>query len=302
MFKLLYNFMSKKTVAYSLTLLLLLVGADYGVGSQWVSSIASKVLAINGTATAPSISFISDPTLGFRAGSADQIDFTANGSSQIRLEPNNLSILSNIGTLLFGTGQDAGISRPAAGVIGISRDDTPQELRVYDAVTNAKHTSILGTNLTVGSGTGLTVNQYARIITKVHKVTVTFAALAAAGLTADKTIVTLPAKTRLVDIIADTTTKYIGGGVTAATLIVGKTVGGSEYVVSHDVFTAAVTKGLADADLGTSINRANAVQGGDLPSWTATTAISVRLTTVTANTDQLTQGSTTYYLITEVMP
>ena len=83
---------------------------------------------------------------------------------------------------------------------------------------------------------------------------------------------------------------------------VGKTVGGTEYIIAHDVFTAAVTKGLADADLGTSINRANAVQGGDLPSWSATTNISVRLTTVTANTNALTAGSTTYYLVTELMP
>jgi hypothetical protein len=119
---------------------------------------------------------------------------------------------------------------------------------------------------------------------------------------ADKTIATLPAKTRLVGIYADTTTKYIGGAVTAATLIVGKSVGGNEYVASHDVFTAAVTKGLADADLGTSINRANAIQDGDLPSFTATTNINVRLTTVTANTNALTQGSTTYYLITERLP
>lgn len=156
--------------------------------------------------------------------------------------------------------------------------------------------------ITAGSGTGVTVDESSAVERVVYKVTVTFAALAAAATTADKTIATLPAKTRLVGIIADTTTTYAGGLVVAATLIVGKTVGGNEYIVSHDVFLAAVTKGLADADLGTSINRANAIQGGDLASWTATTNVSVRLTTTGANTNALTQGSTTYYLITEKHP
>lgn len=156
--------------------------------------------------------------------------------------------------------------------------------------------------ITAGSGTGVTVNDQGSVARQIYKVTVTFAALAAAATTADKTIATLPAKTRLVGIIADTTTQYTGGGVTAATIIVGKSVGGNEYVVSHDVFTAPITRGLADADLGTSINRASAIQGGDLPSWTGTTNVSVRLTTVTANTDQLTAGSTTYYLVCEKYP
>lgn len=153
--------------------------------------------------------------------------------------------------------------------------------------------------ITVGSGTGVTVDDSGSVRRVTYKVTVTYAALAAAATTADKTIATLPAKTRIVAIIADTTIKYIGGAVSAATLIVGKTVGGNEYIVSHDVFTAAVTKGLADADLGTSINRASAIQGGDLASWSGTTAISVRLTTTSANTNALTQGSTAYYIITE---
>lgn len=159
-----------------------------------------------------------------------------------------------------------------------------------------------GGGITAGSGTGLTVNNAAEVRRMVYKVTVTFQALAAAALTADKVIAVLPAKTRLVGIVADTTIKYIGGLVSAATLVVGKTVGGTEYVLSHDVFTAAIVKGNADADLGTALTRATAVQGGDLPSWTAGTDVSIRLTTVGANTNALTQGSTTYYLVTEMMP
>jgi hypothetical protein len=156
--------------------------------------------------------------------------------------------------------------------------------------------------LTSGTGTGLTVVNVGEVRRVVHKVTVNYTALAAAATTADKVIAVLPAKTRLVGIVAETTQNYTGGAVSAATLIVGKTTGGNEYLVSHSVFSGTPVVGNADADLGTSINRANAVQGGDLPSWTATTNISVRLTTTSANTNALTTGSTTYYLVTERYP
>lgn len=153
-----------------------------------------------------------------------------------------------------------------------------------------------------GSGTGLAVVDAGAIRKVTYKVTVDYLALAAAGLTADKTIATLPPKTRVTAIYADTTTKYIGGAVSAATLKVGLAVAGEELIASHDVFAAAITKGRADADMGTLMTRAAAIQGGAMPSFTAPTDVSVRLTTVTANTDQLTQGSTTYYIETEVLP
>lgn len=154
-------------------------------------------------------------------------------------------------------------------------------------------------SITIGSGTGLTVNHVGFVNRQVYKVTVDYTALAAAAVTADKTIATLPAKTKVVGIYADTTTKYIGGAVTAASLVVGTTAGGAELIATHDVFAAAIMRGLVDADMGTLMTRAAAIQGGTLPSWTATNIISVRITTTTANTNALTQGSTTYYIVTE---
>ena len=156
--------------------------------------------------------------------------------------------------------------------------------------------------ITAGGGTGVTVNNTGELRRQIYKVTTLYTAYAAAATTFDVTIATLPAKTRLMGIVADTTQAFNGGAVTACTIVVGKTVGGNEYILSHSVFAAAVVKGNLDADLGASITRAAAVQGGDLPSWTATTAITVRLTTTTANTNALTQGSTTFYLVTEVYP
>lgn len=123
-----------------------------------------------------------------------------------------------------------------------------------------------------------------------------------AALTADVVIATLPAKTRLVSIIADTTTVFSGGGVTACAMTVGTSVGGAQLIASYDCFTAPVVKGLVDADMGTSMTRAGAVQGGLIPSWSSNTPVHVRITTTTANTNALTQGVTVFYLITERAP
>jgi hypothetical protein len=107
-------------------------------------------------------------------------------------------------------------------------------------------------------------------------------------------------KEKIVGFYADTTTKYIGGAISAATLEVGITAeGAAQIIAAHDVFTAAVTKGLADADMGTSMTRAAQIQGGYLPSWTAATAIYATIDSTTANTNALTQGSTTFYIVTE---
>ncbi|MDI1476278.1 glycosyl hydrolase family 28-related protein [Polyangium sp. y55x31] len=58
-----------------------------------------------------------------------------------------------------------------------------------------------------------------------------------------------------------------GGNALDVRLKFGKTGYGQEYILEFDATTAAVTKGLADADLGTALARASAVQGGDLQSW-----------------------------------
>lgn len=153
--------------------------------------------------------------------------------------------------------------------------------------------------ITAGTGTGLTVNSTGNLNRQVYKVTVTYAGFSAAALTADHTIATLPAKTKIVGFYADTTVSFTGGTVSAATLTVGKSAGGVEYIAIHDVKSAAITKGLVDADMGTELTRAAAIQGGAVVNWTGTTTVSARITTVTANTDQLAAGSTTFYIVTE---
>lgn len=154
---------------------------------------------------------------------------------------------------------------------------------------------------TVGSGTGLTVNATGDYRRVVYKATCTQACFSAAATTADKTWYTTAAKQRITSIIADVTVAFTGGLVSDADMTCGTTAGGNEILATFDVDTAAITVGLADADLGTSMTRAAAIQGGYLPSWTTTTAVQCRLTTVGANTDQLTAGTIIWYLETLAM-
>lgn len=96
------------------------------------------------------------------------------------------------------------------------------------------------------------------------------------------TIMTLPAKVRVRGAILDVTTKLAG---LAGTIQVsmGDEDDGDSLTVVADVKTAAVTLGLADADLGVGIIRAGAIQGGYIPSWTAAKGITVTLVSGTGN-------------------
>ena len=155
-----------------------------------------------------------------------------------------------------------------------------------------------GAQITAGTGTGLTVNDAGSVRNQVYKVTLDYTGLSAAATTATHTIATLPAGVKIVGIIADTTAEYTGGSVSAATIEVGIDSGDTDaFLAAHDVFSGAVVVGDADADLGTLIIRANAVSGGYI-NWSGTTVISVLLTTTTDDTENLTQGSTTYYIET----
>jgi hypothetical protein len=163
-------------------------------------------------------------------------------------------------------------------------------------------TEVEGIQITPGTGTGFTLVKAGAEGHRLYKCTLTFAGLSAVALTADKTIATLPAKTKIIGMIADTTVPYTGGDVSAATLQVGIASGDLDaFLVDHDVLSGAVVAGVLDAELGDLINALNAVSGGYID-WAATTVISVRLTAVGANTEELTAGSTTYYIETVKYP
>lgn len=195
------------------------------------------------------------------------------------------------------------------------RSTTSNTLKYYDGSTTRsladlslaqtlmnKTLSTVQPAIVGGAGTGVTVNETGQVARTVYKVTALYTAFTAAVTTADKTLATLPARTQLQRIYVDVTTRFGGGGATAATMTCGKSAGGHEYLTSFDVLSGTITRGLADSDLGTSINRANAIQGGDLPSWSGATPVQCRLTTRSAPTRALTQGALTMYLVTEALP
>jgi len=116
-------------------------------------------------------------------------------------------------------------------------------------------------------------------------------------------VFTLYDKWAIVGIIADTTEAFAGLAGTIS-LKVGTTSGGAELILSHDVKTATVTKGIADADLGTSLNRANAVQGSLFNFSGSTLNVFASLVSGTGNlgdgaTTNLTTGIVRLFIVTE---
>lgn len=115
----------------------------------------------------------------------------------------------------------------------------------------------------------------------------------------------IPKQTRLVGIVADSQA-WAGTGLGVASLNLawengGGTVAG-DILLTHSVL-ANVVRGLADGDLGANMQRANAVQGGFLPSagWSASWSIRVTLTLDVAFS-ALTGGQSLLYLILERFP
>jgi hypothetical protein len=135
------------------------------------------------------------------------------------------------------------------------------------------------------------------------------AAFLAAALTADCTIATLPAGMKLVSIYADVTVGLTCSGTCTGTKTIGagKTAGGVEILAAGlnvAVATTTTALGMLDADLGTSMTRAAAIQGGYLNSWSATTPVIVRFTSGTGNWGNgvstfVNAGSVKFTLITE---
>ena len=213
------------------------------------------------------------------------------------------------GSITFNT---AGSDRWSIGNGGTLQANTDNNYDIGATGSTRPRAIFLGQpSITVGSGTGITVNDTGSVRQLVYKVTIARTAFICAATTCDVTIGTLPAKTFLVHAIADLTTTFACTATcTTATLsaTLGKTAGGNEYLLSFDADAAATQFGDAAAELGASLTPATTpTLNGDLASWTATTAVVLRLTSAVGNigtgaATNLSQGSVTFYLTTVVMP
>jgi hypothetical protein len=217
--------------------------------------------------------------------------------------------------VLFGAASDGaadtGVTRNAAGAVEFN-NGTPGTFR--DAIGRSFNFSATKSSsspaLTVGSGTGITVNAGGEIRETVYKVTIASTAFVCAATTCDVTVATLPAKTQITAVMADLTTTYACASVcTTSTLsmVFGRGAGGSQWLASFDADASTAQFGDADAELGTTMTRATAIQAGSFESWSSTQAAVLRLTSGTGNigngaATNLSQGSVTIYLRTTVFP
>lgn len=165
--------------------------------------------------------------------------------------------------------------------------------------------------ITVGSGTGITVNNTGELRTLVYKVTVARTAFVSAAVTSDVTIATLPAKAFITHALADVTQAFACTATCTSTTLsmtLGTAAGGTQLLVSFDADAATGQFGDAAAELGASLTEASIPTTiGALGSWSGTTVVSLRLTSGTGNigngsATNLSQGSVTFYLTTVVMP
>lgn len=147
---------------------------------------------------------------------------------------------------------------------------------------------------------GLTTDYKGRPSSGWTKVTIPRTLWTAAATSQGLQVFAVPAKTKIKSVILDTTEAFAGLAGTI-TLGVGTASGGQNLLVDHDVKTAPVVAGNADADLGTAINRAAAVSGGWVPSWSTSTSIYVTLKSGAGNigsgaATNLTNGTVSLYL------
>jgi hypothetical protein len=143
-----------------------------------------------------------------------------------------------------------------------------------------------------GTSPGGSVWNVSKVYTYIHKISRTHADLTAAATTEDETVWTIPAKTRVLSVVADVTTPFTGGTVSAVAVTCGSTAGGNNYLVSFDALSGAITRGDALAEMGAGLTDGV----GHVPSWSGTTVVSCRFTTTGGNAVDLTAGEIYVYL------
>lgn len=154
----------------------------------------------------------------------------------------------------------------------------------------------LATVGTAASGTGVTANYSGAVRTFLHKVTVTSAAMTAAA-TTDITIALTPTNSAVRRMKADVITKFIGGALTAVTLVCGNAAGGNQYLLSGDIFTNPIVLGDGFAEVGAGVAPATWADFGTAAAGTnGAITVQCRFTCTTANCNAATQGSVTFYV------
>lgn len=258
---------------------------------------ANPILFADGTAGAPGIAFSAEPATGFARPGAGIIGLNSLAAERLRFDiSNGYLVLASGGKVRWTSGasngsQDTDISRSAAGIVAatlIGANGADATLVTNGALTRQRD------SYTITPATGGATNCSAGFNT--------------AGLTADCTVFTLAAGQMLTNIYADVTVGFTCSGTCTGTKVVqcGTAAGGVQIFAAGLNVAATGQFGLADADLGSGLTRAAAIQGGLIGSWTATTPISCRFTSGTGNWGSgaatfVNAGSIKFIIVTEQM-
>lgn len=150
---------------------------------------------------------------------------------------------------------------------------------------------------TAASGTGVTATYSGASPYWLHKIVVTSAAMTAAASTDIQIVPATPANSAIRRIKADVTTKFIGGALTAVTLVCGNTAGGNQYLLSGDIFTNPIVLGDAAAEVGAGLLSATWADFGTAAAGTnGAITVTCRFTCTTANCNAATQGTVNFYV------
>jgi hypothetical protein len=306
------------------------------VGAQTIQRSFARVgrmLVGDGSAAAPSMSFASQPNVGWYHAAPNTIDYGVGGIDYAQFNGNNLNLLRDNSVLNFGTAADTALSRTAAGKVSLTGTtpmlqfggttssfpalkQTSSALLARLADDSAYADFIAGTvsastaQITQASGTGITPTVGGALQRVVYKTTITSPAFICAALTCDITIATLPAGTVLVGVYNQITVPFACAAVCTSTTLsytLGSSAGAADIFASTDADVGTNIFGNLDAHLGTAMVRAAAVQGGHLFSIASTTPVSMRFSSTTGNigtgaATNLSAGTTIWWLVTEKLP
>lgn len=256
------------------------------------------------------------PELWASSGSAADIRVSRVSAGTLNIDQGttgtNGAIAGGAALLLAGNGAIGGVYNwqiTSAGHL-LAAADATYDIGANDA-TRPRSLYVSSPSITKATGTGITLNDSGELRTVIYKITVAASQFITAGVTHDVTIATLPAKTFIAHVLADITQVFACASTcTTSTLsmTLGTAAGGNQLLVSFDADAALGQFGDAAAELGASLTEASIPTTiGSLGSWSATTPVSLRLTSGTGNigtgaATNLSTGSVTFYITTTVMP
>jgi hypothetical protein len=161
----------------------------------------------------------------------------------------------------------------------------------------------------VAEGAGISDQYAVPLRQEIYSATIGYAQFVTAAVTSDVIILTMQPRTKVLAVYAYVGDEFACGAVcTTSTLSIQVGVSGaSEFLASFDADAAKILVGDADAELGTEMTRAAAVQGGYIPSWASETEMTLRLTSGTGNigngsVTNLSAGEVTFYVIVTQLP